>query len=209
MEVTMIRKLRARLSYANVASTLALVLAVGGGSAYAAQTIGRSNIRTHAVSGSKIAKNAVTASKVRNSALSGRDLRDGSVTTADVANGSLQAVDFAAGQLPKGDKGDKGDPGAPATALHGAVPATGVLASPRGITVAPQGAIADAVYTATFSQDVNTCTVVATLAGADPGSVTAQPNGDATPAAKRQVTFRTFNGAGVATPRAFGFAVFC
>ena len=113
------------------------------------------------MTGPKIAKNAVTASKVRHSALSGRDLRDGSVTTADVANGSLQAIDFAAGQLPKGEKGDKGDPGAPATALHGAVPATGVLASPRGITVAPQGALADAVYTATFAQDVKWARTVA------------------------------------------------
>jgi hypothetical protein len=209
MEVLMLRKLRSRLSYANVISTLALVIAVGGGSAFAAQKIGSSDIRYHAVTGSKIAKNAVTASKVRNSALSGLDLRDGSVTTADVANGSLRAIDFAAGQLPKGDKGDKGDPGAPATSLHGAVPATGVLASPRGITVAPQGALADAVYTATFGQDVNTCTVVATLAGADAGTVTAELNGDATAAAKRQVTFRTFDAAGAAAPRAFNFAVFC
>jgi hypothetical protein len=202
----MLSKLRSRLSYANVASTLALVLAVGGGSAYAAQTIGRSDIRTHAVTGSKIAKQAVTASKVRNGALSGKDLRDNSVTGADLANGSLRAIDFAAGQLPKGDKGD---PGAPATALHGAVPATGVLASPRGITVAPEGPLANAVYTATFNQDVNTCSVVATLAGNDAGSVTAQPNGDATAAARRLVTFRTFDATGAPAQRAFSFAVFC
>jgi hypothetical protein len=205
----MLPKLRFRLTYANVASTLALVIAVGGGSAYAAQTIGRSDIRYHAVTGSKLAKNAVTASKVRNSALSGKDLRDGSVTTADVANGSLQAIDFAAGQLPKGEKGDKGDPGTPATALHGAVPSTGVLASPRGITVAPQGALSDGVFVATFGQDINTCTVVASLGGADSGTVTAQPNGDATAAARRQVTIRTFDDAGTPAPRPFNFAVFC
>ena len=36
----MLAKLRARMSYANVVSTLALALAVGGGSAYAATKIG-------------------------------------------------------------------------------------------------------------------------------------------------------------------------
>ena len=105
----MLRKLRPRLTYANVASTLALVLAVGGGSAYAATKIGTSGIRQHAVTGAKLATNAVTASKVKNSALSGSDLRDSSITTNDVRNGSLQATDFAANQLPAGPKGDPAD----------------------------------------------------------------------------------------------------
>ena len=45
----MLRKLRSQLSYANVAATLALVLAVGGGSAYAAAKIRASDIGYHAV----------------------------------------------------------------------------------------------------------------------------------------------------------------
>ena len=62
----MLRKLRPRLTYANVVSTIALALAVGGGTAYAATKIGTSNIRYHAVTGSKVANNAITASKVKN-----------------------------------------------------------------------------------------------------------------------------------------------
>ena len=112
----MLRKLRSHLSYANVVATLALVLAVGGGTAYAAAKIRSSDIGYHAVTASKLTFNAVTASKVKNSALSGKDLRDSSIATADVRNGTLRSEDFAAGQLPQGPKGDQG---APATELHG------------------------------------------------------------------------------------------
>ena len=45
----MLRKLRPRLTYANVVSTIALALAVGGGTAYAATKIGTRDIRYHAV----------------------------------------------------------------------------------------------------------------------------------------------------------------
>ena len=40
----MLAKLRARLTYANVVSTICLCLVVGGGSAYAANTIGSSDV---------------------------------------------------------------------------------------------------------------------------------------------------------------------
>src|ERR687893_61168 len=59
MEDSMLRSLRSRLTYANVVSTIALALAVGGGSAYAASKIGTSDIRYHAVTGAKVATNAV------------------------------------------------------------------------------------------------------------------------------------------------------
>jgi hypothetical protein len=69
------RPIRARLSFANVASALALFIAIGGGSAFAlagrntvtSDDIVRGNVRT-----SDIAHNAVTASKINNAA-SGSD----------------------------------------------------------------------------------------------------------------------------------------
>ena len=195
----MLRKLRSRLTYANVASTLALVLAVGGGTAYAAATIGTKNIRTHAVTGSKLATNSVSPSKVKNQSLSGTDIRDSSLTTADVRNGSLQATDFAANQLPAGPKGD---PGAPATAIFGIVTADGGLSTGKGVT-AMSGAAG--VYTATINQDVTNCAVVATLRGGDNGNIVAQPVGGTTPT---QISFTTRDGT-AAEPRAFQFAVYC
>lgn len=197
----MLRRLRSQLSYANVAATLALAIAIGGGTTYAASRIRTSDIAYHAVTGSKVNFNAITASKVRNSALSGRDLRDSSIKTEDVRNGTLKAEDFAAGALPKGEKGDKGDP---ATSLHGTVSAAGALTNGQGVTAVSPGA--PGVYTVTFNQDVSSCAAIGTVAttGADDGgTVTGAPSG------AQQVTFRTRDTAGAAAQRPFQFALFC
>ena len=189
----MLRKLRSRLTYANVVSTIALVLAVGGGTAYAATKIGTKDIRYHAVTGSKVAVNAVTASKVKNSALSGADIRDNSIRGADIRTGTLEASDFAAGQLPKGD---------PATSIFAAVSAAGVLGASKNVTSVSS---TDAgVYTVTINQDVSKCAAVATLVGGAAGTVTATP----TPGNVAQITFQTRSGA-TDERRAFQFAVYC
>jgi hypothetical protein len=182
-----------------VVSTIALGLAIGGGTAYAATKIGTSNIRYHAVTGSKIASNAVTASKVKNNALSGADLRDNSVTSADIRAGTLLASDFAANQIPKGDKGDKGDP---ATSIFGVVNELGGLTSQKNVA-AISGTGPE--YTITVNQDVSKCAAVTTLVGGLPGTVTAQPTvGNA-----QQITFRTFGADNNPNARAFQFAVYC
>jgi hypothetical protein len=199
MEVSMLRKFRPRITYANVVSTIALGLAIGGGTAYAATTIGTSNIRYHAVTGAKVATNAVTASKVKNSALSGTDLRDNSVASADIRNGTLLAADFAANQLPKGDKGDKGDP---ATSIFGVVASGGGLTNFKNVS-AISGVGPD--YTITVGQDVSKCAAVATLVGGAPGTVTAEP----TAGNAQQITFRTYGADNNPNPRAFQFAVYC
>jgi len=199
MEVPMLRKLRSQLSYANVAATLALLIAVGGGSAYAASQIRSRDIGRHAVTASKLAFNAVTASKVRNSALSGKDLRNESVTTSDVDNGTLRAQDFAPGQLPPGPKGDKGDP---ATSIFGVVSAGGVLGSGKGVTAVSSGT--GSTYTVTINQDVSKCAVVATVASTDGGLVSWAPGGTV-----QQIVFKTRNLAGGPTDLPFSFAVYC
>jgi hypothetical protein len=198
----MLRKLRSRLSYANVAATLALVLAAGGGTAFAAAKIRKSDIGYHAVTGSKIAFNAITGSKVRNSALSGGDLRNSSITSADVRNGSLRSEDFGAGQLPKCDKGEKGDP---AAAVFGVVSASGTVTSGKGVAAVSPGETG--VYSVTFNQDVSKCAVIGTVATSGPddgGTVTAAPGG--TP---QQFVVRTRDTAGAAAQRPFQLAVFC
>jgi hypothetical protein len=197
----MLRKLRPHLTYANVAATLALVIAVGGGTAWAAQKIRTRNIAYHAVTASKVNYNAITASKVKNGSLSGKEIRNSSIAAEDVRNGTLTAQDFGAGQLPKGDKGDKGDP---ATSIFGAIAANGTLGSSKNVTAsAPPIA---GRYTVTINQDVSKCVVVATLSVDETGTVAAAPTGAAAP---QQIAFQTHAAGGGVANRAFSFAVYC
>lgn len=70
-----------RPTYASVASTLALVLALGGTGAYAAG----------------LAKNSVGSKQIKNSAVKSVDVKDGSLTGADIAESTLGKVPSAAG----------------------------------------------------------------------------------------------------------------
>jgi hypothetical protein len=81
----MIRRIRPRLTYANVIATLALFLALGGG-AYAAFKLPRNSVGSQ-----QIKANAVSSSKVK--------------------DGSLLAGDFKTGQIPAGPRGLQGSPG--------------------------------------------------------------------------------------------------
>lgn len=87
-------RLRRHLTYANVAASLALFVALGG-VGWAAATLPKNSVGS-----AQIKKNAVTASKIKS----------GSVTGAKVKDGSLTAKDF--GTLPTGPQGPKGDTGA-------------------------------------------------------------------------------------------------
>jgi hypothetical protein len=82
-----VRTIRSKLTYANVMSTIAVFLLLGGGVAFAA---------------TKLGKNSVGTSQLKN----------GAVTAAKVKSGSLMASNFAPGQLPAGKTGAAGVPGA-------------------------------------------------------------------------------------------------
>jgi hypothetical protein len=80
------KRLRPRLTYANAVATMALFLALGGGAAFAASTLGKNS-----VGGKQLKRNAVTGAKVK--------------------DGSLAATDFKTGQLPAGERGPTGERG--------------------------------------------------------------------------------------------------
>jgi hypothetical protein len=71
---------------ANVVAYLALFLALGGTSAYAAGALPKASVGT-------------------------KQLKASAVTSPKVRDGSLQASDFAAGQLPPGERGPQGERG--------------------------------------------------------------------------------------------------
>jgi hypothetical protein len=91
----MTERIRGKLTYANVASTLALALALGGGSVYAAGKIGGGDIRKGAVRSKQIknrnvkrqdiAGGAVNSRKVSNNSLSGKDIRENTLGLVPLA----------------------------------------------------------------------------------------------------------------------------
>lgn len=95
----MLRRIRSRMTYANVVASLALFIALGGVS-YAAV---------------KLPKNSVGVTQIKKSAVTGAKVKDGSLTGADVKNRSLTADDFAGAVQgpagPQGVQGLKGDVG--------------------------------------------------------------------------------------------------
>jgi hypothetical protein len=81
-------KLRQRLTYANVMSTLAVFVALGG-SSYAALSISGTSIKNRSIPAKKLKRNSITAKEVRESRLSRvprakRADRLGSFTAADL-----------------------------------------------------------------------------------------------------------------------------
>jgi hypothetical protein len=87
---------RPRASYANVTATLALVVALGAGGAYAAG-LGRNevkskNIAPKAVKTSDLGKGAVKTAKIAGRAVTGAKIAKDTVTGTNVAEATLSAV---------------------------------------------------------------------------------------------------------------------
>lgn len=102
----MFRRVRSRLSYANVVATMALFIALGGVS-YAAVVLPANSVGTK-----QIKANAVTGAKVKNKSLTAADF-----------NGSVQG--------PAGPAGAQGAPGAPGKDATAAAIADGSLAGAK------------------------------------------------------------------------------
>jgi Collagen triple helix repeat (20 copies) len=99
----MIRKVRSRLTFANVTALLALFVALGG-SSYAAL-----NLPKGSVGGKQLRKNAVTSPKVKPGSLLLSDFRR-SQRAALIGPQGPQGPQGVQG--PRGEKGEKGDTGA-------------------------------------------------------------------------------------------------
>ena len=89
--------MRPKLTYANVVATLALFVAIGGASAFAASQLGKNTVGTK-----QLKNNAVSAAKIKN----------GAVTQAKISKAAQAALKGATGL-----QGPKGEAGAPATNL--------------------------------------------------------------------------------------------
>lgn len=126
------KSIRKRLTYANVMSSIAVFLVLGG-AAFAA---------------TQLPKNSVGTKQLKNNAVNSAKVKDGSLLSADFAAGQLPAGP----QGPKGDKGDKGERGekgerglqglpgtSPLTNLHEVVVSKTISAGTTGFTSAECG----------------------------------------------------------------------
>ena len=103
--------IRTRLTYANVMSTIAVFLVLGGGAAFAASQLGKNTVGTkqlkkNAVTAAKIKKGAVNSAKVVDGSLTGVDIADGSIGGADIANSAITTGKLADGAVNNSKLGD-------------------------------------------------------------------------------------------------------
>lgn len=110
------QQIRQRLTYANVVSTLALILVVGGATAIAARVpkhsvgphqlksnaVTTTKIKANAITTRKIKKNAITAVKIKDKAIKSEKLDDGAVATAKIANDAVTGAKIDAATTPFG-----------------------------------------------------------------------------------------------------------
>jgi hypothetical protein len=80
-------KIRKRLTYANVMSTIAVFLVLGGGAAFAASKLAKNSVGTK-----QLKKNAVTTPKIKNNAVTGAKIKDGTITGSKINLGTLGTV---------------------------------------------------------------------------------------------------------------------
>jgi hypothetical protein len=107
------KRLRSKLTYANVISSLALFLALGGGAAYAASKIHSgdiangavktSKLHQRAVSSGKLALGAVRSNQIANGAVNSSQLANGAVNSAQIAKGAVGSAQIAAGSITPSD----------------------------------------------------------------------------------------------------------
>jgi hypothetical protein len=98
-----VKQIRKRLTFANVMSSIAVFLVLGGAAAFAAsKKIGSDQLKANAVTAGKIKKNAVASTKIRQSAITTAKVKNKAITAAKIAKGAVTneklgegAVNFA------------------------------------------------------------------------------------------------------------------
>jgi hypothetical protein len=181
-----VSRIRERVSYANVVSSLALFIALGGTS-YALtlprNSVGSQQIRARAVGPTEIRKSAVRSSEVRDRSLGVRDL-------------SLAARDSL-----RGTPGPAGPAGPSGVTYRAAVDSGGV---PHRGNATSYTKPAINQYLVGFDRSVDDCVSTATLAIVEGGVTEDPPAGRITVARNAgRVLVKTFNAAG--NPQALPF----
>jgi hypothetical protein len=90
-----VKQIRKRLTYANVMSSIAVFLVLGGATALAAglakNSVGSKQLKKNSVTTAKIKNNAVTAAKIKNGTITGSKINLGSLGTVPSATNATNA----------------------------------------------------------------------------------------------------------------------
>jgi len=90
-----LKQIRNRLTYANVMSSIAVFLVLGGATALAAglakNSVGTKQLKKNAVTAAKIKKNAITTPKIKGDAVTGAKVNEGTLGTVPSANSATTA----------------------------------------------------------------------------------------------------------------------
>ena len=93
------RRLSGQLTYANVVSTLALFIAIGGASAFAASQLGKNTVGPK-----QLRRNSVTTSKLRNGAVTGAKINTSTLGTVPSAVNAQTLGGLSADQIDQSSK---------------------------------------------------------------------------------------------------------
>lgn len=88
-----------KLSYANIMSTIAVFLALGGGAVYAAERIGSNQIAARAVTTPKLDRNGVTSNKLAHQAVRRGKLAPGAVARSRIAESAVGSEQVEDGSI--------------------------------------------------------------------------------------------------------------
>jgi Collagen triple helix repeat (20 copies) len=203
------KKIRTRLTYANVAASLALFIALASGTAYAANELGKESIGTK-----QLAKEAVTPAKLSKSskkALKGARGPKGA-TGARGATGQKGSTGMQGARGPEGRQGSAGPRGLPgenATNLWVAVNIEEGAERGKGVEIAEP--IATGKWLVTFERNVSTCGFEVTTGSIKPSTEALAGLAGAAPSTTDPdaVVVWTANGSGAFKNYDFYLAVFC
>jgi len=87
-----VKQIRKHITFANVMSSIAVFLVLGGGAAYAAKKIGSNEIKGNSITTGKIKKEAVSASKIKKNSVTTAKIANGAVTGSKLNLGTIGAV---------------------------------------------------------------------------------------------------------------------
>ena len=194
----MFRRTRAKLTYGNVVSSLALFVALGGTSY--ALTLPRNSVGSPQIRGG-----AVRAPEIQSGAVRSREVKNRSLGVTDLSMAARRALRGRTGN--PGAAGPSGPPGPSGVTYRAAINSGGARVRGNAVTSSTRGVNE---YVVGFDRPVDDCVSTATLATVEGGLTEIPPAGRITLSRESgRVLVKTYNAGGAATSLPFHLIVAC